>query len=192
MKRDIAQHLAAAPYFRRDAVQSDHALCGPPDRVNTPDSYAKLGERINRSGLWRTDGAQLGRAASAMLGAVGLSIPIEILPSIACEKGAAWPTCNRRTESIEVVLLGGNHRRAHRCHGAAHRAVGLDDLLVVAVLKGSFVFAADLLRALYRRRLVAEVDFLSLSSYRMGTSARRDASRSCATSRSTSPVATCS
>ena len=45
----------------------------------------------------------------------------------------------------------------------------LDDLLVVAVLKGSFVFAADLLRALYRAGLSPQVDFLSLSSYRMAT-----------------------
>jgi hypoxanthine phosphoribosyltransferase len=46
---------------------------------------------------------------------------------------------------------------------------GLDDLLVVAVLKGSFVFAADLLRALHRAGLSPQVDFLSLSSYRNST-----------------------
>ncbi len=42
----------------------------------------------------------------------------------------------------------------------------LDQLLVVAVLKGSFVFAADLIRALHRIGLAPEVDFLTLSSYR--------------------------
>lgn len=42
----------------------------------------------------------------------------------------------------------------------------LDQLLVVAVLKGSFVFAADLIRALHRVGLAPEVDFLTLSSYR--------------------------
>lgn len=42
----------------------------------------------------------------------------------------------------------------------------LDRLLVVAVLKGSFVFAADLIRALHRVGLAPEVDFLTLSSYR--------------------------
>jgi hypothetical protein len=45
-----------ARIFQRDAVQSDHALCGPPDRVNTRNLMRKVGERINRSGLWRTDG----------------------------------------------------------------------------------------------------------------------------------------
>ncbi len=42
-------------------------------------------------------------------------------------------------------------------------------LLVIPVLKGSFVFAADLLRALHHAGLGIEVDFLSLSSYRAGT-----------------------
>lgn len=39
-------------------------------------------------------------------------------------------------------------------------------LLVVAVLKGSFVFAADLIRALHRAGMEPEVDFLTLSSYK--------------------------
>lgn len=42
----------------------------------------------------------------------------------------------------------------------------LEPLLVVAVLKGSFVFAADLIRALNRVGLEPEVDFITLSSYR--------------------------
>lgn len=40
---------------------------------------------------------------------------------------------------------------------------------VIAILKGSFVFAADLLRALYEAGLSPEVDFMSLSSYGAGT-----------------------
>ena len=48
-------------------------------------------------------------------------------------------------------------------------AVSFQDLLVVAVLKGSFVFAADLIRSLYNKGLSPQVDFLSLSSYRDGT-----------------------
>lgn len=43
------------------------------------------------------------------------------------------------------------------------------DLLVVAVLKGSFMFAADLLRAMYRVGLEPQVEFFHLSSYREGT-----------------------
>lgn len=42
---------------------------------------------------------------------------------------------------------------------------GYNDLLVLSVLKGSFVFAADLLRALYGAGLSPEVEFISLSSY---------------------------
>lgn len=41
-----------------------------------------------------------------------------------------------------------------------------DDLLVVAILKGSFVFAADLIRALHAAGVSPEVDFMTLASYR--------------------------
>jgi hypoxanthine phosphoribosyltransferase len=43
------------------------------------------------------------------------------------------------------------------------------DLLVVAILKGSFMFAADLLRALHRVGLEPQVEFFHLSSYLAGT-----------------------
>jgi len=43
------------------------------------------------------------------------------------------------------------------------------DLLVVAILKGSFMFAADLLRAMHRAGLEPHVEFFHLSSYRAGT-----------------------
>ena len=42
------------------------------------------------------------------------------------------------------------------------------DLLVVAVLKGSFMFAADLLRSLHRVGLEPHVEFFHLSSYKEG------------------------
>ena len=48
-------------------------------------------------------------------------------------------------------------------------AAGYEDPLVVSVLKGSFVFAADLIRALHDAGLSPEVEFISLSSYRTGT-----------------------
>ena len=44
----------------------------------------------------------------------------------------------------------------------------LDGLLVIAILKGSFVFAADLIRALHVAGLAPEVEFMTLSSYRKG------------------------
>lgn len=43
------------------------------------------------------------------------------------------------------------------------------DLLVIAVLKGSFIFAADLIRALHETGLAPEVEFITLSSYGTGT-----------------------
>jgi hypoxanthine phosphoribosyltransferase len=42
-------------------------------------------------------------------------------------------------------------------------------LLVIPVLKGSFIFAADLIRAMHHAGLSPEVDFMILASYRSGT-----------------------
>ena len=53
---------------------------------------------------------------------------------------------------------------------AADLAVKLPaDTLVVSVLKGSFVFAADLIRALSRAGANWSMDFVTLSSYGTGT-----------------------
>jgi hypoxanthine phosphoribosyltransferase len=49
------------------------------------------------------------------------------------------------------------------------KAANFDKLLVIAVLKGSFIFAADLIRAMHEAGLAPEVEFVSLSSYRDGT-----------------------
>ncbi|MCB1489851.1 MAG: hypoxanthine phosphoribosyltransferase [Bauldia sp.] len=46
---------------------------------------------------------------------------------------------------------------------------GYVDLVVVSILKGSFIFAGDLIRALHGVGLAPEVEFLTLSSYRSGT-----------------------
>ncbi|WP_027135046.1 hypoxanthine phosphoribosyltransferase [Geminicoccus roseus] len=43
------------------------------------------------------------------------------------------------------------------------------DVTVVALLKGAFVFTADLVRALDRHGLTPEVEFLQVSSYGLGT-----------------------
>lgn len=45
----------------------------------------------------------------------------------------------------------------------------LPRLLVVPILKGSFIFAADLTRALHHAGLTPEVDFMMLASYRERT-----------------------
>ena len=46
-----------------------------------------------------------------------------------------------------------------------------NNLIVIAILKGSFVFAADLIRALYEVKVEPEVEFISLASYGAGTEA---------------------
>ena len=43
------------------------------------------------------------------------------------------------------------------------------DLVIVSILKGSFIFAADLIRALHREGLKPEIDFIFLASYGTGT-----------------------
>jgi hypoxanthine phosphoribosyltransferase len=49
------------------------------------------------------------------------------------------------------------------------KAVNPENLLVIAVLKGSFVFTADLLRAMHHAGLAPQVEFVHLSSYRAAT-----------------------
>jgi hypoxanthine phosphoribosyltransferase len=63
-----------------------------------------------------------------------------------------------------AAIAARNIALAHEISAAAP-----ERLLVVAVLKGSFVFAADLIRALHGAGLAPEVEFISLSSYRAGT-----------------------
>jgi hypoxanthine phosphoribosyltransferase len=75
------------------------------------------------------------------------------------------------TPSNRVRVLFGETAIAQRNEEIA-RAIaqlGSPDLLVVAVLKGSFMFAADLIRAMHRQGLAPEVEFIHLSSYRSGT-----------------------
>ena len=49
---------------------------------------------------------------------------------------------------------------------AGEIAASLDqDVLIIVILKGSFIFAADLLRALDRAGMQPRVDFITLSSY---------------------------
>ena len=72
----------------------------------------------------------------------------------------------QQTNDVEVVFSAS--RIAARLEELAVEIAArrLERLLVVAVLKGSFVFAADLIRALHRAGLEPEVDFLTLSSYK--------------------------
>lgn len=63
--------------------------------------------------------------------------------------------------------------RLHELAGEIAVAMG-PDILLVSILKGSFVFSADLIRALYHAGMRPEVDFLTLSSYGGGTQSRGD------------------
>ena len=44
-----------------------------------------------------------------------------------------------------------------------------DNLVVIGILKGSFMFLADLMRGLHRHNVHPRIDFLTLSSYGSGT-----------------------
>ena len=73
------------------------------------------------------------------------------------------------TSNIEVIYSPEViNRRVHELANEIASAQ-LDNLLVIAILKGSFIFAADLIRALHEAGLSPEVDFITLSSYRKGT-----------------------
>lgn len=74
-----------------------------------------------------------------------------------------------KSSQIEVIFSA--EQIAARIHELAQdiAKAKLERLLVVAILKGSFVFAADLIRALHKVGLSPEVDFISLSSYRSST-----------------------
>lgn len=50
------------------------------------------------------------------------------------------------------------------------KAAAPTELLVIAILRGSFIFAADLVRALHRAGLAPSVEFMQLASYHSGMS----------------------
>lgn len=70
-----------------------------------------------------------------------------------------------------VKVLFDENRIATRNRELAAEIAALEPekLLVVAVLKGSFMFAADLMRALHGSGLTPEMEFVHLSSYREAT-----------------------
>ncbi len=76
-----------------------------------------------------------------------------------------------RHKKIEVLFSA--EQIARRNHELAEEiALGeLKNIIVISILKGSFVFAADLIRALHSAGLAPEVEFISVSSYGGGTEA---------------------
>jgi len=75
------------------------------------------------------------------------------------------------SESSNIEVIFSPEVINSRVHELAKeiKDAGHENLLVIAILKGSFIFAADLIRALHDAGLSPEVDFLTLSSYRKGT-----------------------
>lgn len=75
------------------------------------------------------------------------------------------------TDSSDIDVLFSTEQIAGRVDALA-REIAVDhpaDLLVVVILKGSFVFAADLIRALERAGASPHVDFITLASYGAAT-----------------------
>jgi hypoxanthine phosphoribosyltransferase len=73
-----------------------------------------------------------------------------------------------RTAGPELEIIFSPEAIAQRLGELAREIANerADNPMVVAILKGSFVFAADLIRALHSVGLAPEVDFMTLSSYR--------------------------
>ncbi len=85
----------------------------------------------------------------------------------------------RRNRVLSQIVPRGTHitvlysaeeisERIHALAGEIAAAMGHNPL-VVPILKGSFIFAADLLRALHEAGVEPDMDFIGLSSYRTGT-----------------------
>jgi hypoxanthine phosphoribosyltransferase len=72
-------------------------------------------------------------------------------------------------QTIRVLFSEEQIARRVRELAEAVKARKPQNLLVVAVMKGSFMFAADLIRALHRIGMAPQVEFMHLSSYKTGT-----------------------
>ena len=74
-----------------------------------------------------------------------------------------------RGKDIEVLFSASAIARRNLELAKEIAARGYEDLLVISILKGSFIFAADLIRALYDAGIAPEVEFMMVSSYGAGT-----------------------
>ncbi len=74
----------------------------------------------------------------------------------------------RRHDELDVIFNPAQIAARVSALAAQIAAQKLENLLIVAILKGSFVFAADLIRALHHAGMAPEVEFMTLSSYRKG------------------------
>ena len=74
-----------------------------------------------------------------------------------------------RGKNIEVLFSASAIARRNLELAKDIAARGYQDLLVISILKGSFIFAADLIRAMHDTGLSPEVEFIFISSYGAGT-----------------------
>jgi hypoxanthine phosphoribosyltransferase len=74
-----------------------------------------------------------------------------------------------RGKDIEVLFSPSAIARRNLELAKEIAARDYDDLLVISILKGSFIFAADLIRAMHDTGLSPEVEFIFISSYGAGT-----------------------
>ena len=84
-------------------------------------------------------------------------------------KGPPGQTVAGDGSRIEVLFDEQAIRTRVRALADEIAAAGFTEPLVVPVLTGSFLFAADLIRALHGAAVTPEIDFISLSSYGQGT-----------------------
>ena len=74
-------------------------------------------------------------------------------------------------KNIEVLYSEQDISLRNRDIASKIAASGLEDPLVISILKGSFVFAADLIREMHGAGMTPEVEFISISSYGAGEEA---------------------
>ena len=74
-----------------------------------------------------------------------------------------------RGKNIEVLFSASAIARRNLELAKEIAAHDYHDLLVISILKGSFIFAADLIRAMHDTGLSPEVEFIFISSYGAGT-----------------------
>ena len=77
-----------------------------------------------------------------------------------------------RAHDVKEILIDKQTiaRRVDELVDAITIDTGMDNLVVVGILKGSFMFLADLMRSFHRHDVHPRIDFLTLSSYGSGTS----------------------
>lgn len=76
---------------------------------------------------------------------------------------------NVRGKQIEVLFSASTIARRNLELAKEIASRDFTDLLVISVLKGSFIFAADLIRAMHDVGISPEVEFIMVSSYGAGT-----------------------